>query len=80
MKCWCSTTGYKCSECEKLDEWKLIKPKNKIKLLAYSKLLTSDSLNLKSKSHYELSKYILDNDLCVSQIPDIELGYGKKGI
>lgn len=69
MKCWCDEIDYKCSECETKRDWKDLTPTKQIKLLSYQKILMGEGMDQKNSSHIQLSRYLIDNDLCVSMIP-----------
>jgi len=64
MKCWCKEVeSYTCSECEKKAPWNRLSKMDRLDLIAYAKKLK------RGENDLELTKRILNKNLCVSMIP-----------
>jgi hypothetical protein len=63
MKCWCDDTGIVCADCDAERTWNRLKRNQQFDLIVYKKKLDKDELSV------DLSKRILDQNLCVSMIP-----------
>jgi hypothetical protein len=73
MTCWCRNIdglpGYRCFDCEKDEKWRGLNTQEKIKLLAYKKIIDNQGLNPSLRSHQELAKFVLSRDLDISIVP-----------
>lgn len=60
MKCWCDEIEYNCDDCEKRQAWGSLSDIQKVKLIRY----------VKNPEDKNLTKWTIENGLCVSVVPD----------
>ncbi len=69
--CWCKKVpNYICTNCDAVSRWRKIPERNKIRLLAYNKMLAANSWHPEDeKRKLDLLKILLEGNHCITDIP-----------
>ena len=70
MSCWCDEVDYTCLDCEHSTEWDKYTQLQKIKTMAWQKIIES-GFDVTNPQHTNLQKFIISNNLNIALIPNL---------